>query len=57
MAKKESIFLDPFKVSLNDFVNSIPDGVTIKEQLKGFTADQIETVEREVQEFNQSKNQ
>ena len=57
MAKKEKIFLDPFEVSLKDFVNSIPEGVNLKNHLKGFTADQIETVEREVQKFNQLKNQ
>lgn len=42
---------NPFTVSLADFIASIPEGVSVAEYLKDYSADEIETVEREIKNF------
>jgi len=44
--------LNPFEVSLVEFIKSIPDKVSIKEYMKGYSENEIQAVEREVEIYN-----
>ena len=56
--KKEiAVVVNPFEVPLKEFLDSIPDNVTVKEYLKDYSDSEIEIVEREVRNFNNLNKQ
>ena len=62
MAKKNTDFVNPFDkgVTYSQFLEAIPDGVSIKDYLSGkdFTDAEIEWIETEIESFkkNQTTN-
>lgn len=44
--------INPFEASLVEFIKSIPDKTSIKEYMKGYSENEIQAVEREVETYN-----
>lgn len=55
--KEESKFVNPFDkgVSYEDFLSSVPKGVSIKNHLKDFPEDQVNWIEEELNHFKNNK--
>lgn len=60
MAKKTTDFVNPFDkgVTYSQFLEAIPDGVSIKDYLSGkdFTDADIEWIETEIESFKKNQN-
>lgn len=51
----EPLVLNPFEVSLVEFIQSIPNETSIEEYMKGYSEAEIESVKREVAIYNKLK--